>query len=80
MFYRPQLNDCISLLLESDRDPVTDIDIPVDGSQVLFRPRNINSIENILECPQKLRVMLDQRSNKLIKTQLENTFSFLSDN
>ena len=77
MCCRPQLNDCISLLLETR--PLTDIDIPEGGSQLVFRPRKLQTIEHLIQCPKKLRVMLGERNNKVIKMELENTFNILGE-
>ena len=72
--FRPQLTDCIKMLLKKD-DPITDIDLPVGGSPILVRPRQFVKIENMIQCPKDLKVLLDERNDKVIETELENTFS-----
>ena len=58
---RPQLNDCISLLLGGDSVAVS------------------RTFEKIIQCPQELRLILADRSNKVIKMELDNTFRVLSE-
>ena len=58
-------------------DPITDIDLPVGGSPILIRPRQVLNIENLIQCPKDLKVLLDERNYKIIKTELDNTFKGL---
>ena len=62
-------------MLLKKEDPITDIDLPAGGSPVLIRPRQFVNIENMIQCPKDLKALLDQRNDKVIETELENTFS-----
>ena len=62
------------MLLKKD-DPITDIDLPVGGSPILVRPRQLGNIDTMIQCPQDLKALLDDRNDKVLETELENTFS-----
>ena len=61
-------------MLLKKEEPITDIDLPVGGSPILMSPRHFVNIENMIQCPKDLKGLLDERNDKVIETELENTF------